>query len=320
MTLEPVSATARAPAVRPLAPGQQDRAAPDPALQLRLVLGADAAGELLARDARGQVYRLGGLGSLPQWTEGQTLLVQVLRAGPPLELRVLGTVARDTATLPFLGTMEVEGDPPALRPDQAAILRLAAAATDTMAQAALWRQRTLAALQQSVTVEPGDSSLAAPGVRPGAGPEAAPEDAGPTLLRLLPWHGWPLSLWIEQRRWTGGANRRARRRAGTRLCLSLALPPWGTVALVLDVLDVQVGLTLVTTEAEAVAPLRNQVGAIAARLVRAGLRLMRCHVRHVPGFQVPTSAKPPTGLAEHELPLALFRAGAEALEALRRSG
>jgi hypothetical protein len=193
-----------------------------------------------------------------------------------------------------------------------------------MAQAALWRQRALAALHRAATVEPDQGGPAAAGGASGAAPavaatqESGPDEAGALLLRLLPWHGWPLALWIEQRRWSGGTNRRARRRAGTRLCLSLTLPPWGPVALVLDVLDVQVGLTVIATEAESVAPLRNQVSAIAARLVRAGLRLMRCQVRHMPGFTAPATAKPPTGLAEHELPLALFRAGAEALEALRR--
>jgi hypothetical protein len=87
--------------------------------------------------------------------------------------------------------------------------------------------------------------------------------------------------------------------------------------LVLDVLDTHVGLTLIAAQAHAVPALRAQVGAVSARIGRTGLRLMRCHVRHVPGFAPPTQAIQPTGLAEHELPLALFRAGAEALEALR---
>ena len=309
MTLEPVSAVARAAVARAVA-GAHARSPPDPALTLRLVLGANSGGEPQARDAQGHVYRLGGIGPLPRWAEGQTLLVQVLRAGPPLEVRLLGTLTDDANA-----GADADIELPALRPDQAAILRLAAAASDTMAQAALWRQRTLATLRQASTVAPGHATLATPAA---AEAPSSPGDAA-LLLRVLPWHGWPLTLWVEQRRWSGGPNRRARHRTGTRLCLALTLPRWGPVALVLDVLDVQVGLTVIATQAHAVAPLRAQVGAMAARLARAGLRLMRCHVRHVPDHAPPVQAGQPNGLADHELPLALFRAGAEALEALRRA-
>lgn len=312
MSLEPVSAASRAAVVRAAVPGPQERAPPDPALTLRLVLGSGAAGEKLARGEHGQVYRLGGGDGLPQWREGQTMLVQVLRAGPPLEVRVLGVLAPDGGAAAGLHE-GWDAEPPALRPDQAAILRLSAAANDTMALAAHWRQRTLAALQQAATLAPAHSSVS------GADMPATP-NAGEAalLLRVLPWHGWPLTLWLEQRRWTGGPNRRARRRAGTRLCLSVALAPLGQVGLVLDVLDVQVGLTLTVADAASVAPLRAQVGAIAARMARAGLRLMRCHVRHDPDFTVPAAATTLPAIGSHELPLALFRAGTEALEALRR--
>ncbi|KQP37201.1 hypothetical protein [Pseudorhodoferax sp. Leaf274] len=333
MNLEPISAASRAAAMRAAASGPQERAPPDPALTLRLVLGAGAAGEKLARGEHGQVYRLGGGDGLPQWREGQTVLVQVLRAGPPMEVRVLGVLAPEggTAAGPHDGS---DAEPPALRPDQAAILRLAAASNDTMALAAHWRQRTLAALQQAATLAPAHASIAgaeapAASAAPSANlapmaPAAANAANAPSateaglLLRVLPWHGWPLTLWLEQRRWTGGPNRRARRRAGTRLCLSVALAPLGTVGLQLDVLDVQVGLTLTVADAASVAPLRAQVGAIAARMGRAGLRLMRCHVRHDPDVAVPEAATAVPAIGSHELPLALFRAGTEALEALRR--
>lgn len=316
MSLEPISAVQRAAALRAAPPGPQERSPPGAAMTLRLVLGADAAGEKLARGEHGQVYRLGGSDALPHWREGQTVLVQVLRTGPPLEVRVLGVLAPDGATLSDRPDGP-DADPPALRPDQAAILRLAAAATDTMAQAAHWRQRILAALRHAATLAPAHTSLAPTiAVGPEQGPGTA--DTG-LLLRVLPWHGWPLTLWLEQRRWAGGPNRRARRRAGTRLCLSVVFEPLGRVTLVLDVLDVQVGLTLTVADAAAVAPLRAQVGAIAARMARAGLRLMRCHVRHVPDFAPPAQAASAPAIGGHELPLALFRAGSEALEALRRS-
>jgi hypothetical protein len=311
MSLEPISATSRAAVVRAAAQGPQERAPPDPALTLRLVLGAGAAGEKLARGEHGQVYRLGVGDGLPQWREGQTVLVQVLRAGPPMEVRVLGVLAPDGNAATGLHEGP-DAEPPALRPDQAAILRLAAASNDTMALAAHWRQRTLAALQQAATLAPAHSSVA------GAEAPAPPGTEAGLLLRVLPWHGWPLTLWLEQRRWTGGPNRRARRRAGTRLCMSVALAPLGQVGLMLDVLDVQVGLTLTVADAASVAPLRAQVGAIAARMGRAGLRLMRCHVRHDPDFAVPVAATALPAIGSHELPLALFRAGTEALEALRR--
>ncbi|WP_326534155.1 hypothetical protein [Pseudorhodoferax sp.] len=313
MSLEPITAASRTAVVRAAAPGPHERAPPDPALTLRLVLGAGAAGEKLARDEQGHVYRIGAGNPPPSWREGQTMLVQVLRAGPPMEVKVLGVLAPE-GSAGGIAANGADGEPPALRPDQAAILRLAAASTDTMAQAAHWRQLTLTALRQAATLAPAHAAVADADAMParGAGDPAL-------LVRVLPWHNWPLTLWLEQRRWAGGPNRRARRRAGTRLCLSVALPPLGRVALMLDVLDVQVGLTLTVADAAAVAPLRSQVGAIAARMGRAGLRLMRCHVRHDPALAVPVGTAAVPALGSHELPLALFRAGAEALAALRRS-
>ena len=313
MALDSIPALPRPGAVRSALQAPLERQArPDTAQVLHLVLAADASGELLGRSEQGQVYRLLAAGQAAPWREGQTLLVQVLRTGPPLEVRVLG-LAGGEGMPSAAGLYGLDIDLPALRPDQAAILRLAAAANDTMALAAHWRQRTLAALQQAATLAPAHSSVSSADVpaTPNAG-EAA------LLLRVLPWHGWPLTLWLEQRRWTGGPNRRARRRAGTRLCLSVALAPLGQIGLVLDVLDVQVGLTLTVADAASVAPLRAQVGAIAARMARAGLRLMRCHVRHDPDFAVPAAATTLPAIGSHELPLALFRAGTEALEALRR--
>lgn len=310
MALDPIPPLARLPASR--SAGQSpDRPPPGVAQTLRLVLGNGAAGELLGHGEHGQTYRLFANGAAPGWREGQTLLVQILRTGPPLEVRVLGTLG-DPGAAPDDGIDSA--DPPALRPDQAAILRLAAATGDSMAQAAHWRQLTLAALRQARAVAPGHAVLAAPAEALGPRPLHDPA----LLLRQLPWHGHPLLLWLEQRRGHAGPNRRARRRAGMRLCLALTLPPWGTLGLVLDVLDVQVGLSVLTTEAAAVTPLRALAGRVAARLGRCGLRLMRCHVRHAPDFAPPSQSAPTPALAEHELSLSLFRAGAEALEALRR--
>lgn len=310
--VEPIPALARLPAVRTAVQSPLDRSPSPEALQtLRLVLSTDAAGTLLGRSEHGKIYQLFAPGAQPRWQEGQTLVVQVVRAGPPLEVRVLGSVNEDGWSHRGAGSMYE--DTPALRPDQATILRLQAASNDAMAQAAHWRQLLVTALRKLVLSEGGPPLLTqqANGLTPG--------DAA-LLLRLVPWHGWPLAMWIEQRRWVAGApNRRARRRPSTRLCLGLNLPTWGTIGLVLDVLDTQVGLTLIAAQAHAVPALRAQVGAVSARIGRTGLRLMRCHVRHVPGFVPPTQATQPTGLAEHELPLALFRAGAEALQALRRS-
>lgn len=307
MALDPIVHLTRPAATRAVPRVPQDRPQGDGGRTLRLLLAAGGAGEMLGRGENGQTYRLFSNGVQPGWSEGQTLLVQVVRTGPPLEVRVLGTLTPDGT----VAMNDAGADPPALRPDQAAILRLAAAATDTMAQAAHWRQLSLAALRQASTVAPDHSALA-PEVEASASDQAL-------LLRVLPWHGWPLTLWLEQRRWAGGTNRRARRRAGTRLCLAISLPALGRVALTLDVLDVQVGLTVTVASAAAVAPLRAEVGAIAARMARAGLRLMRCHVRHDPALATPSTAVASPTVGSHELPLALFRAGAEAMEALRRN-
>lgn len=310
MSLEPVSSIHRAAVARAAASGAQGRAGQNPAVTLRLVLGSAAAGEHWAHSDHGQVYRFGVGEALPSWREGQTMLVEVLRSGPPLEVKVLGLLTPDEGAAS--ASRHLHADTPAVRPDQAAILRLAAAASDTMAQAAHWRQRSLDALQQAATLSPGHAQGDT------AQPASTPAGEAALLLRILPWHGWPLSLWLEQRRWNGTTNRRARRRAGTRLGLSINLPPVGTIALLLDVLDVQVGLTITAADAAAVAALRDQVGAIATRMARAGLRLMRCHVRHDPALRAPTHTTSDPSLGSHELPLALFRAGAEALETLRR--
>jgi hypothetical protein len=309
MSLEPVSSIHRAAVARPAAPGAQTRAGQNPAVTLRLILGSAQAGERWAHGENGQVYRFGIGEALPAWREGQTMLLEVLRAGPPIEVKVLGLLTPDEAAAG--ASRHLHTDTPAVQPDQAAILRLAAATSDTMAQAAHWRQRSLDALQQAATLSPEQP----PGTTQ---PASTPPGEAALLLRILPWHGWPLSLWLEQRRWNGSTNRRARRRASTRLGLSLNLPPVGTIGLLLDVLDVQVGLTITAADAAAVAALRDQVGAISTRMARAGLRLMRCHVRHDPALRAPTHTTSDPSLGSHELPLALFRAGAEALETLRR--
>lgn len=315
MALDPIPAVTRIAAARALLGAPREPAA-DQASTLRLVLGAGPAGELLGRGENGHVYRVAAAGDAAAFQPGQTLLVQVLRTGPPLEVRLLGSLplGPDATGLPA-GT---EADLPALRPDQAAILRLAAAPSQAKAQAAHWRQLALTRVRQASTVQPGHSVVA-------AALDGAAEDGEAVLpLRVPPWHGWPLALWLAPRsRAYSGTNRRARRRHGTRLGLALSLPGWGTVGLLFDVLDQQVGLTVATTRTEAVPWLRDQVGAIAARLGKAGLRLMRCHVRHEPGFTAPTTQARPSTLAEHELPLVLFRAATETLEALRperRSG
>lgn len=315
MALDPISPLTRLPAVRNAVQVHLERAAtPNPAQTLRLLLGAGAAGELLARSEQGHIYQLAATGEQAQWRAGQTLLVQVLRTGPPLEVRLLGLVP--AAGMVSTGLADVDGvEPPAVRPDQAAILHLAAATNDAMVQAAHWRQLSLMALRVLSTVVPAHSTLATPAE---AGAAASAQDPA-LLLRQLPWHGLHLTLWLERRGWNGGPNRRARRRTAVRLCLGLTLPPWGSIGLVLDVLDVQVGLTMLVADAAAVAPLRAQAGAISARLVRLGLQLMRCHVRHVPGFTPPTATAPAAASVAHELSLALFRAGAETMEALRRA-
>ena len=287
---------------------------------LRLVLNTGATGELLGRGENGRIYRLApAVGDSSQFQPGQTLLVQVLRAGPPLEVRLLGMLPNASDAGSAL-TDGAESEPPAVRPDQAAILRLAVAPSEAKAQAAHWRQLALARIRLDGTVLPAHSAMANP-VPPAAARVVAPDAEAPMLLRVPPWHGWPLLLWLAPRpRIYSGSNRRARRRQSTRLGLALTLPGWGAVGLLFDVLDQQVGLNVAATRAEAVPLLREQVSTIAARLGQAGLRLMRCHVQHEPGFAAPAAASTPPVLAEHELPLVLFRAATETLEALRRDG
>ena len=315
MALDPISPLTRLPAVRNAVQVHLERAAtPNPAQTLRLLLGAGAAGELLARSEQGHIYQLAATGEQAQWRAGQTLLVQVLRTGPPLEVRLLGLVP--AAGMVATGLADVDGvEPPAVRPDQAAILHLAAATNDAMVQAAHWRQLSLMALRVLSTVVPAHSTLATPAE---AGAVASSQDPA-LLLRQLPWHGLHLTLWLERRGWNGGANRRARSRPGSRLCLTLELPRWGRVGLVLDVSEVRVGLTLIVNNAKTVPELQAQATAIGARIARAGLRLMRCQVLYQPHYKAPTTQAASVALAEHELPLALFRAGAEVLEALRRT-
>lgn len=319
MALDPIPSVTRVAAARAWL-GAPREAPGESLATLRLVLNTSAAGELLGRGDNGLIYRLApAAGDTSQFQPGQTLLVQVLRAGPPLEVRLMGTLpsASDAGSL----ANDAGGEPPAVRPDQAAILRLAAAPSEPKAQAAHWRQLALVRVRQDGTVLPADSAMlsasplsaATSAVRIGA-----QEAEAPLLLRVPPWHGWPLMLWLAPRpRSYSGSNRRARRRQNTRLGLALTLPGWGTIGLLFDVLDQQVGLNVVATRAETVPLLRDKVSTIAARLGKAGLRLMRCHVQHEPGFAAPAAAPRPSALAEHELPLVLFRAATEALEALR---
>lgn len=317
MALDPIPSVSRITAARALLGAPRESPGESPTT-LRLVLNAGPAGELLGRGENGRVYRLApAVGDTSLLQPGQTLLVQVLRTGPPLEVRLLGALPGASDVGGALA--DGDGEPPAVRPDQAAILRLATAPSEAKAQAAHWRQMALVHVRQAGTVLPGHSAMA--GAAPlftSAARTAAQDGETSVLLRVPPWHGWPLILWLAPRpRSYSGSNRRARRRQNTRLGLALTVPGLGTVGLQFDVLDLQVGLNVVTTRAEAVPLLRDQIGAIAARLGKAGLRLMRCHVQHEVGFRAPLPTPTPPALAEHELPLVLFRAATETLEALR---
>jgi hypothetical protein len=141
------------------------------------------------------------------------------------------------------------------------------------------------------------------------------------LLHPQLWHGWPLQLWLVQRR-AGftGTNRRAARRHGTRLRLALELHAWGPLGIEVDVLDVQVALSLQTAQAHMIAPLRDRVGGVAQRLATVGLRLVRCHVEQDDVQMAPAAgsanAAAATMFTPGDMPLVLFRAAAEVLAAL----
>jgi hypothetical protein len=96
MTLAPLPPVTRIAATRallgaPLAP-QDGTAVP-----LRLLLGASETGEGLGRGDNGLLYRVVSPGDASLLQAGQTLLVQVMRTGPPLEVRLLGSLSAGTA-------------------------------------------------------------------------------------------------------------------------------------------------------------------------------------------------------------------------------
>ena len=331
MALERISNISRVPVARGVQVSVQP-GLPGPQEQLRLLLSATQDGTLLGRTADGRAFDMGTAGIAPHLlVPGQRLLVRVLRTSPSLEFTVLDHAGTDADAQP-------DGEPPALRVDQAGMRRWSASVIDPPALASGWRAMALAQLRQAGTVmqdfapqgavalpadsltEPNASALRVMQPMPALPqqPPAATEFA--LLLHPQLWHGWPLQLWLVQRRAAfAGTNRRAARRHGTRLRLALELHAWGPLGIEIDVLDVQVALSLQTAQTHMIAPLRDRVGAIAQRLAAVGLRLVRCHVEQDDVQMAPAegsaSAAAATMFTPGDMPLVLFRAAAEVLAA-----
>jgi hypothetical protein len=276
---------------------------------LRLLVSESLDGELHARSTDGRQFRfsaaslaatLGGHTLVP----GQVLLLKVIGTSPQLELALLGTAGDGPDAQHAAGA-----DPKALQPDQAAMRRLARPVLDTPALAAGWRSMVLVRLQQGSVVPEA-----------GLPPDAASRNAHPALMfQALAWSGVALNFWLLPAQADAWAAHRRAWGQGTRLRLALILPEIGPVLIELEVMGTAVALTLTAAGPLAVPALRSRVSLIAARMVHAGLRLMRCHVVHG-SAQAPTAAAAVTEpmhlpLSEAALPPALFRAAAETVAA-----
>lgn len=323
---------------------------PGPEDLMQLEVGQSAEGELLMSDPAGQRFRLSA-DSLAGLTfePGQVLLLKVLATSPRLELALierLGDTPPPTWSTPDTTQAQPEKagiqdtlQLPALQLDQAAMRRFAQALPDAPNLATRWLALATQALHQQqqadtlgsmaqtdATLDTAAEAFDPLTFRPGLQREAEPFVDAPLLPHpqqtLLLWQtlspqGLPLAfcLWRPAR---GEPGARATDTALTlRLRLLLRHPQGGMVLIDLGLSPPGVLLTLSTDQVALVPALRGRLSLLAGRLAGAGLRLMRCHVRHgpLPGFATP-APNAHLALARHPLPPALFRAAAEALVVL----
>jgi hypothetical protein len=303
MGLDGIPATLQAlPAVRGVAPRLQKSAEADGIL--RLSPEQTQGDDLLVDTEDGRRLRLSGAGSYGQeLSDGDVLLVRVRSAAPELELEWLGSIARSGGAGRAPG-----GDPgsgtetAAMRLDQTALRRIVwqDPAPETLANA--WRALVLGRWKS--LVPPGAASG-------GAAPPALFADPASRLTAVYGWRGLQLMLSLVPDEPQGASSALPR---SLSLRLELKLPTLGHILIELTWAG-GIALAIAVEDDEALAALQASLPAIAARLVRAQLRLVRC--RFSMGLEALRQKRPRqvSGAIAPVQPV-LFRAAAEIVREL----
>lgn len=306
MGLDGISTTLQAlPAVRGVAP----RLHADADGILRLSYAQTQGDDLLVDTEDGRRLRLSGVGAYGQdLAQGDVLLLRVRSAAPELELEWLGALARSGDTGQG-GAGEARFETAAMRLDQTALRRIVwqDPAPETLANA--WRALVLGRWKALVPPSAG-SGLA--GSEPGeAAPAALFADPSSRLTAVYGWRGQQLMLSLvpDEAQEASPAPP-----CSMSLRLELKLPTLGHVLIELAWAS-GIALAIAVEDDEALALLQASLPAIAARIVRAQLRLVRC--RFSLGLEALRQKRPRqiSGAIAPLQPL-LFRAAAEIVREL----
>jgi len=277
---------------------------------------ADTLGEdLLVIGRDGRRLRLSGLGALGgELSEGDMLLVRVLRNAPSIELELLGSVTRSGRDgEPVLR----EAEQAAMRLDQAVMRQIAWRAPDAAVLANTWRALVSGQwreqLAQQANAEAG-YSFSFQGTPASNGEQRMSSASERWAFPVYAWGGLPILLRVVH------ADPDERRDPGKHQMRSLAvriefeLPGLGRILLQVQWLVGGVQLSLFASEATALAHIRNALPSISTAFSVAGLRMLKCRLNlGMPDFNagvVGSSVPQHQGPAESVAP-ALFRAAAE---------
>lgn len=308
MGLDGIPTTLQAlPAVRGVAPRLQKSADADGILRLSYAQTQDA--DLLVDTEDGRRLRLSGAGAYGQdLSEGDVLLVRVRAAAPELELEWLGALARAGDTVARAGG-ESRFETAAMRLDQTALRRIVwqDPSPETLANA--WRALVLGRWKALVPPSAGSGFA---GSEPGETPPAALfADPANRLTAVYGWRGQQLMLSLvpDEHQAASPATPRS-----LSLRLELKLPTLGHVLIELAWAS-GIALAIAVEDDEALAALQARLPAIAARIVRAQLRLVRC--RFLLGLEALRQMRPRqiSGALAPVQPM-LFRAAAEIVREL----
>lgn len=321
MAIEKISATVAAqPAQRDASPDHRLPAQGDTVqVALDKVEGDDL---LVTADGR-LPLRLAGLAHLAgELAPGDMLLMRVLTTSPRLTLSLIDTLTgSDAANSAANGGTGFALETSSMRADQLALRQIAWPRPVPESLATAWRTQVLAGFEQKAQHSAAAGlplSLLAVIDHQARLPNdtaAAPGNVDRWIFPAFGWGGLPVLLRLidadpEQ-------SRTPRRQRAVTLRLEFDLPGFGRVSAQIRLSGVEVALELVV-EDNAVQMVRDTLPAIAAALVRIGLRIHSCQVMRGSGNEtaLPSWSASDMTLVRQALTPALFRAGAEVMLAL----
>lgn len=314
MAVDRISAVAQALPLQARGAGGRQRV-PAAGETMHLTYAETVGDDLLVATSDGRTLRLTGLAAVGQeLTDGDVLLVRVLRNSPDLELELFGSVSRQGR--PAMTPMSAEQA--AMRFDQAALRQISWRSPDPAVLATSWRALVHGQWRGEALHET-PAGLGAGAYLPFVSDPVREMTSGgcaPVERWAFPvyaWGGLPMMLRLV------GADpdeARATPRLRTRamaLRLDLTLPGMGRVTVQVQWISGGIQLSLAAEDANALEYLRERLPEMATALARCGLQLLRCRLNQgLPGLEANTLPALPQGPAA-AVPPGLFRAAAEVI-------